>query len=178
MTLKLALSQIKALPFDFVGTVDAFIAAKKVHQSTENVPAPGAPHPWVEQAVRRLPGSIEPPRPDDFVADYEIIDDTPPPPTLDQRKMTLAAAAQASAHAEIDAIDPPLKRRLVGIEAGRAMMVDPSKRTPAQLAAITSQATRDAKREAIIYHLAKLEAQIHDLTDKTIDNWSAAPFPR
>jgi hypothetical protein len=175
--MELNLSYIKALPFDFGNAIEAHIKALKAHQTTVGEPAPIA-HALVERAVRRVQYPIDAKKPDDFVADYTVVDDTPPPPTLDQRKTALAVNAQALCQEAMDAASPPLKRRLADMEAGRAMMVDPAKRTPAQLAAIAAQQARGVKSEAILFHLATLESQIHDLTEQTIDGWKPAPFPK
>lgn len=92
MTAKIPLSQIKAMP-DFEARVHAFVQAKKDHLITEGVGAP-TEHHVVESAVRRIPGDGK--TPDDFVADYTIVDDTmpaAPAPTLDQRKAWAIDAA-------------------------------------------------------------------------------------
>ena len=177
MTLKINLSAMKALPYDFEKEVASLIQAKKDHQKTEGIPAPYGPA-LVESAVRRVPGSIDPPKADDFVADYEVVDDTPPPPTLDERKGALAMTSQAVAQSIIDKIDPPLKRRLTQMDYANAMAVPEAKRTSPQIAAIAARETRKARVDATMYHLATLESQIHDLTDKTIDGWTPAPFPK
>lgn len=110
------LSHIKALPFDFDAKVAEFIAAKKAHALTVGEAAPSAPHHWIEQAVRRV--SVDGAA-DDFVADYELIDDTPPPPTLEQKKHQLViSVAQASAEA-VNALIPRLKGRLWSMEHHR-----------------------------------------------------------
>jgi hypothetical protein len=178
MTFKIALSQAKALPFDFEAAVAAFIKAKQDHRQSVGEPAPNAPHRWVEAAVKRVPGSIEAQTPDEFVPDYEIVDDTPPPPSLDQRKMMLAVNAQREAQSAIEKLRPPLKARLLSIEFGRAMAIEEAKRTPADKATIAAYLDGNVRIEAITYHLAKIEAQIHDLTDATIDDFTPAAFPR
>jgi hypothetical protein len=175
MPLQIALSHVKALPFDFEKEVAAFIKAKKDHQKTKGEAAPSPPHALVEAAVRRVPGSIEPPVADDFVADYAIIDDTP---TLDQRKAAKAAEMAALAQAAIARFSPPLKRRLMDMDYRRALAVEEDKRSNSDKATIAAALDRGARTEAISYHLATLEAQIHDLTDVTIDDWSPAAFPK
>jgi hypothetical protein len=177
MTLKIQLSHIKALPFDFETAVADFIAAKKRHQTTEGEPAPSAPHQMVEAAVKRIPGSIDPPRADEFVADYEIVDDTPPPPSLEARKSALAMQAQTAAQGAINKLRPPLKSRLLAIEFSRAMAIEEAKRAPSERATIAGYLDGNVRVEAITYHLAKIEASIHDLTDATIDDFDAPPFP-
>jgi hypothetical protein len=177
MPLQLALSHVKALPFDFAAEVEKFRRAKLDHLSTVGEPAPSAPHHWVEDAVRRVPGSIDPPRVDDFVADFEIVDDTPPAPTLDQRKQALAHQAAQAFHEAQAKIVPPLKARLVAIEVQRAMMVEEAKRSPAQAATLKAADDRNARLEMIHFHLATLESEIHDLTEDSIETWRPKAFP-
>lgn len=82
MTMRIPLSQVRAAGLDFAADVQAFVQAKLDHRFTVGEPAPVA-HPLVEAVVHRVPAT-EPGQPDDFVADYEIIDDTPPPPEAQQ----------------------------------------------------------------------------------------------
>jgi hypothetical protein len=174
MTLVIKLSQIKSAA-DFDAQVQAYIKARKDHQKTVGEPAPTAPA-IVEAAVRKVPGSIDPPRADDYVADYTIEDDTPPPPTLDERKAALAQAAAVAAMAAIDAVSPPLLRRLMNMDTQDAMAVEEAKRTPEQKSVIEASAYRQTATRAIHFQLAHAEAAIHDLTDKTIDAWKAPTF--
>lgn len=154
MPLVIKLSQIKSAA-DFEAQVAAYIKARKDHQKTEGEPAPTAP-PIVEAAVMLVPGSIDPPRADDYVADYQIEDDSP---TLDERKAAVHALAVHAANAAIDAISPPLLRRLAIMTA-----------TPEQSADLQ-------KRVGAIYlQLAYAEAAIHGLTAETIDAWKVPPF--
>jgi hypothetical protein len=199
MTLKIALSQLKALPFDFEQAVASFVKAKQDHRQTEGEMAPCAPHPYVEAAVKRVPGSIEPPRADEFVADYEIVDDSPPPKSLDQRKTELAGKVGLMANEAMAQIIPPLKHRLWEMEHARIQqdlaMVKPlenetrelwlaraldaiKQASPADHASFTAHEIRKAKLAAIIRHMAICESDIHDLTEATIDAWSVPPFPK
>ncbi len=168
------LSSLKTLPFDFEAEVKKFVQAKKDHLMTEGVPAPTA-HPVVEASVRRIPGTIH--TPDDFVADYSIIDDTPPPPTLDERKSALATQVNDQVTALTSQIAPPLKQKLFQFQVNDATSVPEADRTNAQKAVIADFLERDRKLQGIYRHAAELESQIHDLTDATIDGWKPAPFP-
>lgn len=176
MTLRINLSAVKALPYDFEAEVAKYIKARKDHQKTVGEPAPAAPL-LVEGAVKVVPGTIKPPTADDYVADYEIFDDTPPPPTLDQRKAILAGEAAVMGQSAIDKFRPPLKVRLLDMDFNRALSIDENKRTTADKATIAMAYDRAQRIDAITYHLAKMEAQIHDLTEKNIDAWKPAPFP-
>ena len=175
MTAVFALSQMKTLLFDFEAEVRNFIQAKKDHLTTEGVPAPTTHH-FVEAAVRRIPGTVN--QPDDFVADYTIVDDTPPAPTLDERKSALAAQVNADAAALLNQIAPPLKQRLFQFQVNDASRRAPlGTQTDADKAIIAESIARQEKIDAVYRHVAELESQIHDLTDETIDGWKAAPFP-
>jgi hypothetical protein len=174
------LSTIKALPFDFETEVKNFIQAKKDHQNTKDVMAP-AHHPLVEMAVRRVSNGVN--ERDDFVADYTIVDDTPPPPTLDEKKAMLADEVMRNANVLASQIIPPLKRKLfdfqisdayAAISRAKASGQEPS---DADKATIAEHETRTAKIDAVYRHVAALESQIHDLTEDQIDVWQGAPFP-
>jgi hypothetical protein len=193
MTLKLALSQIKALPFDFAEEVEKFRLAKIAHQSTEGEAAPSVPHTLVEHAVKRVPRDGAS---DDFVSDYEIIDDTPPPPSLDERKQVLVSALGTAANAAIAAIIPPLKRRLRDLEYHRITGLlsnaklekveneTPEERYARALATLSpddlthylAHQASTRKIEAIVYQLAQGESAIHDLTEQTVGAWKAPAF--
>lgn len=168
------LSDLKKLPFDFEAEVAKFVQVKKDHLTTEGVPAP-THHQLVELAVRRIPGSED--IPDDFVADYSIVDDTPPPPTLDEKKNALADQINAEAMALINKIDPPLKRKSLRFKINDAFAVPEDERTDAHKTLIAENIARDRKVETIQRHAAELESQIHDLTEDQVDVWKGAPFP-
>jgi len=163
------------LPFDFDQAVKDHVQAKKDHLTTEGVPAPTA-HPAVEAAVRRIPGSAT--TPDDFVADYQIMDDTPPPPTAEERKAAVAAQINADATAALNAITPPLKARLWGIQYGEAMVARSNGQATAEHEAmIAEHEARGARFQQVIRHAAELESQLHDLPDDMVDIWKPAAFP-
>lgn len=199
MALKVKLSQIKALPFDFDAEVTKYIAALVAHQKTVGEAASTAPHPWIELAVKRVQYPIEAvhqptnesgepvgepvkfmssEKPDTFERDVEIEDDTPSPPTLDEQKAKLAADAIKAADAAVAVFFPPLKRRLFQIHADRARStLPPEKRTPEQVAIIAAADAIDAKANAVQLHLAQIEDAIHDLTADNIDGYAMPPFP-
>jgi hypothetical protein len=110
-------------------------------------------------------------KPDEFRSDYQLIDDTPPPPTLDERKMALIVEVDKAANEAVAALCPPLKQRLMEMTANRAYMVEEDKRTPAEVAAIATSQAFDRGVEEIRFRAATLAAQIHDLTEDTIGSW-------
>jgi hypothetical protein len=172
---KFSLSWVKSLGFDFEAEVHKFVQAKKDHLKTEGVPAPAA-HPAVEAAVRRIPGSKT--QPDDFVADYEILDDMPPPPTLDEKKAALAQQYLGQAVAMVEGITPPLKKRMMGFQLSDAHARKAAgTATDSDDAIIAQHQDLSKKHDAIWRHLAQIESQIDDLTADQIDVWKATPFP-
>ena len=162
-TLKLKKSQVDALPFDFEKAVRDFIAAKEAHRFTGGA-APTADAP-VEAAVRRVQYPIEAEKPDDFVADYQIEDDTPPPPTLEQRKQAMIAESRQAEQAAIEALMPAGKWRLLDMEFQRAMAVPEGDRSPEQVRVTEQRRDLDAAIDSIRYAAAKREADIEDITE-------------
>ena len=182
------LSELKKLPFDFDDEVRRFLQAKKDHLTTEGEPAPTS-HPWVEMSVKRIPGEIQRSgattiiHPDDFVMDYRIEDDTPLPPTLDEKKAKLAEEINKQANAMVQKILPPLKRKLWEFEANDAAraigVAQAANQEPDAVHKFAWDAhiARTEKVGAIYRHAAELESQIHDLTEDQVDVWKGAPFP-
>lgn len=173
MTFVIKLSRLGCAASDFDAAVTAYIKAKKDHQNTIGEPAPTAP-PMVEAAVRVVPGSIEEERADDYVADYSVEDDSP---SLDERKIALANDVTAQANKAIDAVSPPLKRRLWDYQHAEAAKPDPLLRSAEQKAVVEAHEARSDKVQEIYRHLAQMHSDIHDLTDATFDAWKPAPFP-
>lgn len=177
MTLEIKLSQIKNAD-DFAAAVAAYIKAKKDHQKTIGEPAPTAAA-LVEAAVRVVHFPIEAGRADDYVADYNVEDDTPPPPpppTLDERRAKLAMEAQAAYEAALEVVFPKLKRRLFQLRATAARSIDPAKRAPTDSAIVAAADAIDAKAVALHLHLAEVEDAISDLTEETIGAYKVPPF--
>jgi hypothetical protein len=163
MTLKLKKSQVDALPFDFEQAVRDFIAAKEAHRFTGDA-APSA-DVLVERAVRRVQYPIEDEKPDDFVANYEIEDDAPPPPTLAERKQAMIMESRLAEQAAIETLIPAGKRRLMDMDYRRALAVPEDQRSPAQQRVISDRAALDAQIEAISYAAAQREAEIEDIAE-------------
>jgi hypothetical protein len=110
MTARFLKSEIDALDFRFAAAVDEYIAAMDAHKFTVGVAAP-IHHQMVQAAVRRV--QYEDRRPDDFVADYEIIDDTPP---LWMRKRNLVELVERNEEEVANKIWPIALRRLENME--------------------------------------------------------------
>lgn len=161
MTVRIARSDAVAL--DFESAVASYIAALEEHRFVGNA-APTALS-IVEQAVRRVQYPIGDGKPDDFVADYEIYDDTPPPPSLEERKQRMRAESSMLELQEIDALMPQGKRRLLEMRASEAYMVPEDGRTLEQKQLIQTFEALGASMRAIHMAAAHREAEIDDLND-------------
>jgi hypothetical protein len=163
MTLKLRKSEIENLPFNFEQEVRDFIAAKEAHCFTGN--AAPTTYPLVEQAVRRVQYPIDAKKPDDFIADYEIEDDTPPPLTLAERKQTMLAESRQQEQTEIAALAPSGKLRLLQMDAQRAMQVPEKDRSQEQSSFIEQWIDINKRFADIQYVAAQREAAIEDISE-------------
>jgi len=163
MTLSLLKSQVDLLPFDFEQAVKDFIASKNEHRFSGG-PAPVA-NGLIEGAVRRIQYPVEDQKPDEFVADYEIVDDTPPGPTLAERKTEAINASRLREADEIAAIVPPGKFRLMEMDAQRAYRTPEAERTPEQIKTIADRVALDAQFEQVHYDGAVREAEIDGWTE-------------
>jgi hypothetical protein len=109
MTVRLQKSFVDRLGFGLVAAIEAHRQDLMAHRHTTGEPRPLA-GPLIESCIRRVTVADQP---DDFVADYEIEDDTPPPPTFLQKKNALMQGVAVMEKAAIDAVLPaPGKRRL------------------------------------------------------------------
>jgi hypothetical protein len=192
MTFKIVLSAVKALPFDFKAEVEKHAAALMEHRTKEGVEAPSVIHPWVEAAVSRVQHPVSAERPDDFISDYVITDDTPPPPTLEQRKTVLADEASHAAIIALNALVPPRKRNLFAFrhrDALAAFVILDRKMAEATMSKadfeilasphrviMAEHEDREAKVQAVYRKLAQVHSDIDDLTDETVDGWKLPPF--
>lgn len=115
MTLHIPKSQLLRLGTEeeLSARVEAFRQAKLAHQKTTDVPAP-VDHPLVEACLARVSRGDDP---DDFVADYQVIDDAPPPPDLATRKQQLMGQIAEAENAALAKIAPYGKRRLFAMRA-------------------------------------------------------------
>jgi hypothetical protein len=163
MTFKIAKSRVDALGYDFEAAVKDYIAALEAHRFEGNA----APHaaPEVEWAVRRVQHPIEAQKPDDFIADYEIVDDTPPPPpppTLAERKQAARAKLLQEEQAAIAELIAPEKQRFLSMKYTRARQADP--KTQADLDEIARFEALQKKIEDIRFAYAEREAAIAEMT--------------
>lgn len=148
---------------DFVAAVEQYRQALLDHRFTEGQPAPTA-HALVEACVRRV---AVPGEPDDFVSDFEIVDDTPPPPpepTLEERKAKLISESRLKEIAVIGALMPAGKLRLFQMDVQIAAMVPEANRSPQQIELLQHWAEYQDQVHQIQYESAKREAAIEDMT--------------
>lgn len=181
MTLRLSKSQVDGLGYDFSATVEQYRQAKLAHRFAPlndlgiGPPAP-LTYPLVQAAVRRVPPTL-PDQPDDFVSDFVIEDDTPPPPTFVQHKAARMEEVARLEQAALDAVIPPGKRRLFGMERLRLSAIDPLELTTAEAQQLADYKQLFDKWAAVAFHAATLCSQIEDQTEATLDAWEPAPFP-
>ncbi|WP_457488948.1 hypothetical protein [Tardiphaga sp. P5_C10] len=178
MTFKINKSEVDALPFAFAEAVEAHRLALIEHRQTGN--ATPTHDPRVEAAVRRVIVPLEEGRPDDFVTDYEIIDDTPPPPappTPAERRAQLLSSVQKSQAEAAAKVVSPARARLLSMDVSRVYAKPVESRTPADDAIMAQHAAIQARFNALTYHTAKLEVEIEDLADDQLDSWQMTDFP-
>jgi len=133
-------------------------------------PRPTA-HPLIEACVRRVPREGQA---DDFVADYTIIDDTPPPLSLREKKDRLISEIAKQERDATDRVWPLGKQRLDNMMAIEFMSMPEDNREPHQVAFLDEVKSKQEKIAAIQKQSATLMSQIEDLTSETIDNWKSS----
>lgn len=155
---------------DFDAAVQRYVQAMIAHQRTRGIAAPIA-HPLVERCVARVLSTV-PKKPDTFVAEYEVIDDRPPPPSLRELKNALLHKVQAVEVAAREAVIPPGKIPAMMLAAAKASQVLEVDRTPEQKAAIALQDSIYGRFTRLSEWSAGKMSEIEDLTDDNIAAWS------
>lgn len=171
MTFKVYKSQLAGV--EFAEVVEEFRQALLAHRFTGDA-APHAHH-MIEAAVRRVPQGEG--QPDDFVADFEIIDDTPPPPSPAELRNDLIAAMRAAEQAAHLGVIGNGKLRLLMLDAGAIMEKPDADRTEAEAAILKTLQEVRARRVAIERHGATLEAMIEDLPADQVAGYKFEAFP-
>ena len=171
MTFQIAKSVINGLPYNHADAVEAFRQAKLAHRFTGDV-APSAPA-IIEHAVRRVPREGQA---DDFVADYQIIDDIPVP-TLAERKAVLMATIRSAEAVALARIISPARERLQGLDLNAIYAKLDAARTDADRALLAKAVDIAARKEIVLRHGIHLEIAVEELTEATIDGWVPAEFP-
>ena len=154
----------------FKKAVAKHIADMTAHTKTKGVPAPQAPHSLIENSVKRVAVKG---RPDSFVPDYEIIDDSPPETklSLEDRKMLLVGRLRTAELAALNKLIPERKRRLFSFQVNAARLKPEDQRTEDDKALLAKQDEIEAMYKQFQYKSAEAEAAIEDLTEATIDKW-------
>jgi hypothetical protein len=162
---------INGLGYDYAGAVEAFRQAKLAHRFTGDI-APSAPA-IIEHAVSRVqtPGQA-----DDFVADYEILEDIPVP-TLAERKQALVTTIRAMEATALAGIISPARGRLMGLDVNSVYLKPEAERTEADRALLERLSQISARKEVVHRHSVGLEIAVEELTDATIDGWTPPEFP-
>src|SRR4051794_4518152 len=165
MTFQIARSVINGLGYDYAAAVEAFRQAKLEHRFTGDI-APSAPA-IIEHAVCRVPVAGQA---DDFVVDYDVIEDVQPP-TLPERKQALVVAIRAMEAAALVRIISPARERLMGLDINAVYVKPEAERTDADRALLGRMSQLAARKEVVHRHSAALEIAVEDLTEATIDGW-------
>ena len=167
---------------EIAGSAEAFHAAVWAHRAAleaHRLGPPGEAAPFapalLDALVERVP-DINPivaeRQADRFVvADFEIVDDTPPPPTLAERKAALLHALQLAAQAAREAIISPARLQLLNFDVADALAVSEDNRAPAQVAAIGLWTAYNLRCGEIARNAARAAVAIEDLTEATIDGY-------
>ena len=107
---------------------------------------------------------------DDFVADYEVIEDMPVP-TLAERKQALVGTIRAMEAAALARIISPARERLMGLDINAVYLKPEAERTEADRALLERMSQLAARKEVVYRHSAVLEVAVEELTEATIDGW-------
>lgn len=147
-------------------------------------PRPTA-HPLIEACVKRTSYPKASKKPDEYAADYVIIDDSPPPPpepaplALEDRKRMLVMELRAAEVAAKESVLPARKHRLLLLQAGAAQQklkakdgqIDDSYLNDDEKAKLAEVQRVQAGYNVIELAAAQAESDIEDLTDDTVDSW-------
>jgi hypothetical protein len=159
----------------FENAVQTYISTLHDFNRVVGKPRPTA-HPLVERAVRRVQTQGHP---DQYVADYVVIDDTPPPPptpTLEEKKNKLTAELTAAEFEAMGKVFPARKMRLAHMKYSRAMSIPEDTRTVEHNEDIAHVNNIQAAFDKIAITAALAGADIEDLTEETIANWHLPTF--
>ena len=173
MTLKVYKSHTVGLgEVDFATAVEAHRQALLDHRFTGDA-APTA-HPLIEGAIKRVPSEGGP---DDFVSDFEVIDDTPPAPSPAHVRNELLSRLRS---AEFDAATAVISNgalRLLSLDARAAAMKPLDERTAEDTAALDRMQAVTAKRTAVERHAALIEVAIEGLPADQLAGFEFDTFP-
>lgn len=164
------------VPHDFAEQVQAHIAHLNAHRFTEGHPAPAA-SALVEQVIARVQHPRSMNKPDDFVANYEIHDDTPPVKELSlrEKKDKLLLEVGIKEKSRLDALLPPGKRRMNEIQITTIWAKNTGEKdfrhTPEDEEFMAAYSNRHAAMDNLHRAVAFIQSEIEDLTESDIDSW-------
>lgn len=141
-------------------------------------------HPLIEACVKRISYPKTSKKPDDYEADYVIVDDVPVAPEtaslgLEDRKRMLVAALRVAEAAAKEAVFPARKQRILTLQAGAAQVklvvkdgqIDDSALTEQEKDTLNLIREVQSKYGAIEMAAAQAESDIEDLTEDKVDSW-------
>lgn len=169
------------IPLSLSGPADVFAATLEAHRAAlaaHRIGKPGYAAPraveLVDSLVARVPasGPVATRGPDTFqIVPYEIVDDTPPPPTLEQTKAVLLNALHAAANMARDAILSPARAKLLALQVGDALAIPETSRSPAQVAAIEAYMAFQSRCVEIDRNVTVAHVEIEDLDAAGVNTW-------
>lgn len=176
--IKVPLSSIES-PAAFAAALEAHRAAVEAHMMGK----PDVPAPIVDELlaalVQRVPdvGPVEQRGPDRIVVgEYEVFDDTPPPPTLADRKQEFCMRLQQAAEAARNSVLSPARANLLAFDVADAVSVPEEMRTAAQVAAIELHTAYSSRCADISRVVARALVEIDELTDGDVASWLLPSF--
>jgi hypothetical protein len=122
----------------------------------------------VEASIERVQATGQS---DTYVAAYEFHDDSPPPPSLEEKKQARYGELLKAEHAAKAKVMPQRKIRLVAMTHNEAIAVPEVERTLEHGEAIVTYQEVAAAFKKIELAAAKAESDIEDLTEENIDSW-------
>jgi hypothetical protein len=175
MTFEVMLSQL-ADPAEFDKAVKTHIERLRAFRFEKGKPRP-TDHPLVEKAIKRVPQRRGP---DEYIADYRIVDDganTPDKMSLNERKAICEQRLHEKANAAKHAVMPQRKIHLFNIHLTKAMNVKEEERTDEDTALIKQADDIRAKYQEVDHIVAHALHDIEDLTPETVRSWQPPEFP-
>jgi hypothetical protein len=143
---------------EFRGALEKLRLAKVDHLMSGVIGVPPPGDPVLDPFIKRTPTG--PDTPDEFTIDVEIINDDPPPPSPEELKARAINESRAQEQAEIAALLPANKVRLMQIEVNRAFQTPEDERSVAQRVIISDWQEFQKKIEEIQYDAAVREAEL------------------
>lgn len=168
-------SQLQSIE-TFEDEVKKYIARMKAANFDKNKPRPTA-HPLIEASVKRVNQGKG--KPDDFQADYQIVDDVSDPTVGMPHDQKLDVCASRLHLAEAAAKDKVLNRhklRLFGMQYTAAISVKDDNKSQADKDIITQFAAIQEAYKKIELTAAEEEARLADMNDVELSAWKPPTF--